>query len=262
MRRAFKAKAPLPPPTWRELPAGEMLWQLEQACFNQLSQRLFGYHLLKVGQLSADISLSQCAIRHHVGIGERQQPNVDVIGAATQLPFAEQSIDAVIMAHTLDYAQDPHAVLRDIDRVVTHSGYVLLSGFNPFSITALGKLLPTEKNQYLSEARFFSAHRVKDWLQLLSYDIVAEQRLVFSMLSCHRFWQRHPQWQNTLQRLCPWANAVYMILARKRIYPLTPIRQRKRAPALLHPHAGLSPVVGFQDVQLGPARSRRKYHPL
>jgi hypothetical protein len=71
-------------------------------------------------------------------------------------------------------------------------------------------------------------HRVRDWMSLLGYEIVVSRHYLYS-----RPWSRGsdgPRARRMLRRglLNPLPAAAYLLKARKRIYTLTPIRQRFR----------------------------------
>ena len=103
--------------------------------------KLFGFHLLKMGMLSAELATDKCAISHQVNVGLEGE-GLQVIADAYQLPFAAKSVDACLLAHTLSYADDPHRMLREVDRVLIDDGWLVISSFNPFSLLGLGKLVP------------------------------------------------------------------------------------------------------------------------
>ena len=90
----------------------------------------------------------------------------------------KQCVDAFCLAHELDFAKDPHQILREVDRTIMPNGYVVITGFNPFSLCGLFKYLPINKGSVLHDARFFSCARVKDWLQLLGFEIVDVKSLI------------------------------------------------------------------------------------
>ncbi len=53
--------------------------------------------------------------------------------AADSLPFRSDSIDAILLPHTLELVEDPYAVLREAERVLCGEGCLMICGFNPFS---------------------------------------------------------------------------------------------------------------------------------
>lgn len=186
---------------------------------------LFGYHLLKVRgtewsfivqSLVNPASKLRCLGRRDVGI----------VAELTALPIRDQAIDACLLAHTLDYVADPHQVLREVERVLTADGWVLLSGFNPHSLVGLGRLLPKLRRQQPWHARMFS-ERLCDWLELLGFEIIHYEAFGFSSFSsgCRIHW-----WRENLGRdYCSYFASVYMLAARKRTVPLTPEPERRWA---------------------------------
>jgi SAM-dependent methyltransferase len=53
------------------------------------------------------------------------------------LPFPNQSLDLVLLPHTLELARDPHDTLREVERVLVPEGRVVIVGFNPASLWGL-----------------------------------------------------------------------------------------------------------------------------
>ena len=53
------------------------------------------------------------------------------------LPFANHSLDLVVLPHALELARDPHLTLREVERVLVPEGRVVIIGFNPASLWGL-----------------------------------------------------------------------------------------------------------------------------
>ncbi|WP_412727626.1 methyltransferase domain-containing protein [Alteromonas sp. D210916BOD_24] len=151
-----------------------------------------------------------------------------VVGQSHRLPFAENSIDGFLLANELDFAQDPHEILREVDRAITQNGYLIISGFNPLSLAGIAKLLPVKRNNILHDARFFTSYRIKDWLQLLGFEIVEQRQVLFSTLFFQHKWQGAAKLQHYLSTYFPWCSAVYVILAKKRVIPMTAIKPSRK----------------------------------
>ncbi|MBK6906226.1 MAG: methyltransferase domain-containing protein [Rhodocyclaceae bacterium] len=58
----------------------------------------------------------------------RAEGRVDVFSDVHHLPFASNSIDLVVVPHTLEFDSNPHQVLREVERVLVPEGQVLVSG--------------------------------------------------------------------------------------------------------------------------------------
>ncbi|MCU7555903.1 class I SAM-dependent methyltransferase [Alteromonas sp. ASW11-19] len=226
MRSAFLNKQPRYPQNWDALPASRLVKSAIEDVCDELTQRIFGYHFVRLGHLSTQLALPSCSIRHHINLTPTPGENSSLLGRSHALPFTENSIDGFLLAHELDFAQDPHQILREVDRAITQSGYVIISGFNPFSLTWLGKYLPLKRGNVLHDARFFTSGRIKDWLQLLGFEIVEQRHVLFSMLFLNYTFRDKPKLQAWLTRYLPWCSSVYVILARKRVMPMTAIKPK------------------------------------
>lgn len=182
MRPALIKNHPTKPELWQELPLGNELKHLIENEVAEVSRKMFGYHLVRLGNLSSQIKLAACPIKHQVNITSNKQDYTSLVATSDDLPLSENSIDAFLLTHELDFAKDPHQILREVDRTIMPNGYVVITGFNPLSLCGLFKYLPINKNNILHEARFFSSARVKDWLQLLGFEIVDVKHLLFNEL--------------------------------------------------------------------------------
>jgi SAM-dependent methyltransferase len=117
-----------------------MAW--EQARIDAVVADLFGYNALQLGLPQLDLlarTASPCA-RWPASSGQ-----VDVLCDLRQLPFAAHSIDLVVMAHVLEFHDDPHQILREVERVLIPEGEVIITGFNPLSIWGLRRDSPTAR---------------------------------------------------------------------------------------------------------------------
>ncbi|MGL4223038.1 MAG: class I SAM-dependent methyltransferase [Shewanella sp.] len=225
------------PEQWEDLPNG---CALQQAVADKLADwwpRVFGYHLLKLGPLSAEISSMASPVAHHFSLCSA--PNASFMGDFCHLPLQNGVIDAVVMSLLLEFEADPYRILREIDRVLIAGGYLFVVGFNPLSPVFLGKLWPKYQDDLPWCGRFFMPSRVRDWLGLLGYQVVSDERLIYhpliGELSCGRFLQ------HTLASWLPSAGSLYLIVARKLESPLTPIRDKRK---VRQPNWATAPTAG------------------
>ncbi len=95
------------------------------------------------------------------------------------LPFPSQSLDLVLLPHTLELARDPHDTLREVERVLVPEGRVVIVGFNPASLWGLRqhaghwrqRLGGTHPLYLPSAGEFIGYRRVRDWLRLLGFEV-------------------------------------------------------------------------------------------
>lgn len=212
-----------PPQQWQDFPQGVDLSNALASQFNLWWPRIFGYHLLKVGNLSCDIDTSTCPIKHQIHLAAHHH-KATVVADPDDFPFVEHAVDAVLLSHCLEYTQDPHHVIREAHRVLMPDGYLLLSGFNPLSMLGLCKLWPALHRQLPWSGRFFTLARVKDWLQLLGFEVIDEQRLFMSPLLSDSSYL--PTLRHFAEHHLSFFGSAYVVVARKRTLPLTPIKPR------------------------------------
>jgi SAM-dependent methyltransferase len=121
---------------WFETPPGRYLLAWEQARFDEAVADVFGYHALQLG-LPACRACATTACRT---AGWPMDDPACATGKAAlmtdfaALPFAEASLDLVLLPHALELSPDPHATLREVERVLVPEGSVVICGFNPASL--------------------------------------------------------------------------------------------------------------------------------
>lgn len=226
MKPALIEKSPIYPRSWQELPMGESMRNIIEKTLAESSRQFFGYHLLRLGNLSSAIELNDCQIKHRINLTRSANSNTSVVCKSSSLPIAENSIDAFLLIHELDFAKDPHQILREVVRTIIPNGHLVLVGFNPWSLCGLFKYLPFKRHNPLHKARFFSLTRTKDWLQLLGFEITSVRRSVFSELFFNRRLVPESSWINWCEKYFGWLCAVYIIQARKRDIPLSLIKPK------------------------------------
>jgi len=135
---------------------------------------VFGFDLLQIGHWGAErLLLASARTQHSTVVAENVVDGVSLCGQLDALPFASDSIDAVLLPHTLELVDDPYSVLREAERVLRPEGTLLICGFNPWSGWGLRRALaraldgpefPPGTQRMLSELR------LRDWVALLGLD--------------------------------------------------------------------------------------------
>ena len=94
-------------------------------------------------------------------------------GNSSELPFANESLDLVVLPHVLEFATDPHQILREVVRVLRPEGRLIISGFNPASLWGARQYCSRLiGSPYLPrDGQFISLIRIKDWLKLLNFSL-------------------------------------------------------------------------------------------
>ncbi|MBZ2207605.1 class I SAM-dependent methyltransferase [Massilia soli] len=219
---------------WLKSPAGIYVRQWEQACLDELTVDIFGYNAVQVGLPQIDALAAnrmpnkwQAATRlSHLDDVALAAGNKQIAVALdfAELPFASQSLDLVVMPHVLEFAAEPHQVLREVERVLIPEGQVIICGFNPASLWGLRQSVRRiTRSPYLPVAgEFISLPRMKDWLKLLNLGVTR------SHFGCYAPPARTTQWlnrfafmENAGKRWWPYLGAVYMVHAVKRVKGMT-----------------------------------------
>lgn len=212
---------------------GRTLDAREREELEAVLSNLFGYHALQVGCLCGQDLLSSSRIPHRVVMDPDKGDHLPLglFAYPDTLPVRSDSIDLVLLPHTLEFERMPHRILREVDRILIPEGHVVILGFNPWSLWGFFALLLRGRKQAPPPwcARFIGQTRIKDWLQLLGFDVVLLKPFFFRPPLAHEGLMRRLQWMEKLgAKLWPGFGNVYLLVAKKRITTLTPIKPRWR----------------------------------
>ncbi len=222
---------------WLDTPPGRHLLAWEQARHDELVADVFGFHALQLGLPALD-GLRANRMPHRwlaLGEAEGQAFSADGLAGTTpglmaepvMLPFAEASVDLVVMPHTLELSVDPHAALREVQRVLVPEGRVVISGLNPWSLWGLRQRrarlyqsVGAGGRRYLPEAgEFIAPGRLRDWLQLLDFELESVSYGCFRPAVQSERWLARWEWMDGLgARWWPVFGAAYITVAVKRVH--------------------------------------------
>jgi SAM-dependent methyltransferase len=211
---------------WLMQPAGNYICAWEQAQFDLLTADIFGFHALQIGlpQLPALAasrmphqwqSASQLPLKETV-----LAQQVVLVHDFAELPFESQSIDLIILPHVLEFAREPHQILREVDRILIPEGRLIISGLNRVSLWGARQFLGRVAGQHFlpEDGEFISPHRLKDWLKLLSMEVSQTRFGCYALPVDNAQWLQNSGMMDSLgSRWWPRFGAVYMIEAIKRV---------------------------------------------
>lgn len=249
---------------WLALPPGQALLEWEQDQIDRLVADVFGFHALQLGLPELDglranrmqhrwlaldaayddwMISSKDVVRRNLLLGNvvpgSSLPPVEA-GAPLSLrcdfeslPFANNSLDLVVLPHALELARDPHRTLREVERVLMPEGKVVISCFNPASLWGLYQRLGQwgmNKSSVLPQGEFIAHWRLKDWLRLLDLEVAG------GGFGCYRPFVRNETWWSRLRwmeaagdRWWPFLGSVYFVVAVKRVHSMRLIGKFKKA---------------------------------
>jgi SAM-dependent methyltransferase len=199
---------------WFATPKGEYVMQWEQAQFDSAVEDVFGFNAVQVGLPRIDLlRQNRIPLRTRVGLDRAS----DLVADSGALPLATGSVDLVLLPHVLEFSAHPHHILREAARVLTHDGQIVISGFNPLSLWGLKRALGTGRNEYPWCGRFIGLLRLKDWLQLLSFELNGGRFGCYAPPFSQAKWLgRSAFMEKAGDRWWPIAGGIYVVRAVKR----------------------------------------------
>lgn len=251
---------------WFKSTAGQYLQASEKPLFDQAVSDLFGFNALQVGSMPLDLlANSRMPNRYKALVVEsggmvKGGHQANVVCSDDFLPFAEMSLDLLLLPHRLEFSDRPHQALRDAARVMMPDGHLIISGINPISAwgayAGIKKLFCNYLN-YPWHARLIGLNRLKDWLALLGFEVVTVRSCChvppFENVAWHkRLLFMDKLGQHAFSRLA----GVYFIVAKKRVPGMTPIKPnwKQTGPASL--------LTARPKSTGGPSKSREKLNRL
>ncbi|MDD2884145.1 MAG: methyltransferase domain-containing protein [Dechloromonas sp.] len=219
---------------WLASPQGRYVLAWEQQQLDAAVADVFGFNALQLGLPQCDfLRANRMALRCRVcDIGQ-----VDLRCDLCALPFANQSVDLVILPHVLEFAADPHQILREVERILIPEGQIIIVGFNPLSLWGLRR--QTRRTPVFPwNGSYLSPSRLKDWLKLLGFEVDRGQFGCYAPPCEQQQWlQRWRFAESAGRRWWTFSGAIYLLRAIKRVHGmrlLTPNWRKKplRAKAL------------------------------
>jgi len=228
-------------------PAASRLLAWEQAQTDALLADVFGYHAVQLGwpELKA---LRQNRMPHRWQAGaEFEWPLVQQALCAPELmnlplpqplstaaplenepdvwldsrawPWQADSLDLVVLPHALERSADPHACLREVERVLIPEGQVLITGLNPVSFWGWRSQRGSMRRVAGAPVHSLIAYRrLRDWLRLLGFEVQVSRFGGWSPAMGSERWMQRMDWMERAgERWWPILGGVYLLMATKRV---------------------------------------------
>jgi SAM-dependent methyltransferase len=220
---------------WLAEPPGRALLAREREAMADVLECAFGVQCLQVGSWGANgvfLDLARTQRRAWLSAGANVEGAIRSDPA--NLPIQADSIDLLILPHTLEFATDPYQVLREAGRVLTAEGTLVILGFEPLGSWALRHRF-SRRGYPPGLERFLAERRLADWLRLLGLDVDPARRHVYTLPFARAQSGRLGRWAEQAGRsVWPRLSGAYLLVAKKRVFKMTPLRLKLRpAPAVL-----------------------------
>lgn len=209
------------------------LLRWEQAQTDELLADVFGYHAVQLGWPAlqalrtnrmqhrwyayAEFEGSPMFLDHN----DNSQGHVpDLWMDSRAWPWQADSLDLVVLPHTLERSADPHACLREVARVLIPEGQVLITGFNPLSWWGMqqSRLLQRSCEVQGHGQSLIAYRRLRDWLRLLGFEVQVSRFGGWTPAWRNERWMQRMGWMESVgERWWPIFGGVYLLMATKRV---------------------------------------------
>ncbi|MFC5473957.1 class I SAM-dependent methyltransferase [Paraherbaspirillum soli] len=212
---------------WLQTPTGSYMQEWEQARLDAMTADIFGFHAMQIGV--PQINALQANRMPYKWLTDSRLPESTVAASPTSivvthdfadLPFASQSLDLIVLPHVLEFAAEPHQVLREVERVLIPEGQVIICGFNPASLWGIRQTVGRMSGVHFlpQNAEFISLLRLKDWLKLLNMEVNRGHFGCYAPPYTSAKWlHRFAFMEKAGNRWWPYFGAVYIVQAIKRV---------------------------------------------
>jgi len=192
---------------WLDTGTGRRLLLEERRRVRQALEGVFGDQFIQIGEWRAREYRVFSRTRRSSVVGDQIGEGVDLVSALDCLAIADDSVDVALLPHILEVHDDPHGVLREVDRILRSDGHIVILGFNPVSWWGFRHFISRRKFPSGIQ-RMISEHRLSDWLRLLNFSV------------------RPSSYQNFGSLI----SGGYLLVARKELFTVTPIKPAWKRP--------------------------------
>ena len=206
---------------WLASPPAGYILDWERARIDAAVSDVFGFNAVQIGLCELDLlRANRIPLRQRAG----DSGSIDVCCDPAALPLATHSIDLVVLPHVLEFREDAHQILREVERILIPEGQVLITGFNPYSLWGSRRRFD-RSGGFPWQGRYLSLSRLRDWLQLLGFEPDRGETGCFAPAFDQARWlERWHPIEGIGRRWWPFAGAVYILRAIKRTHAMRLIR--------------------------------------
>lgn len=228
-----------------------VLWQ--QALLDKHLADVFGENALQLGMpqlhaLRANRMAHRWLALHPWEIDPADRPD-RLRCRFDDLPFPDESLDLVVLPHTLDLCDNPHRLISEAYRVLRPQGRLWISGLNATSLWGASRwcaslrvrLAGHDAAHWLDRVRAGAGAqallalqpvgllRLRDWLRLFNCDIQAGCFGQYTPPGPGPRWQQRLRWLEPAgDRWWPMLGGVYALMATKQVPAMRWVGQRPR----------------------------------
>jgi SAM-dependent methyltransferase len=212
---------------WYQTPLGELMFSQLKVCLDPVLATTFGYYSIQIGCVPQSESLFEpCRVKYHFNI-EASGNGFDLKAHSALLPIATDSVDLVVLMHHLSATKEPHAILREVFRVLIPEGKLIIIDFNPISLWGFRHFFQSWLEIIPWSGHFYTTWRITDWMKLLGFDEQKRLQVGYMLPIHHVGLIRKLSWlEKGMKNWLPFSSALNVLVYSKNISPMTPIRHR------------------------------------
>ena len=212
---------------WYRGETGQYLFNELETSISPLLATTFGYYSLQLGCTGLAEALQEsCRVKHQFTLGDDDKDAL-IRANPSMLPVASDSVDLVILMHHLSNSSEPHAILREVFRVLIPEGKLVIIDFNPASLWGVRNFFQSWLEHVPFKGHFYTAKRIDDWMQLLGFEQHRHLRVGYQPPIQKPGLLRHLSWlEKGTRKWLPVFGALNLMVYNKSISPLTPVRHR------------------------------------
>lgn len=215
---------------WKKSDYAKYIFDWEQKQFDLTFPEFYGVNAIQIGTPELSSLRSSVKMNKFLVLDPQYIKNINlhlkrdisqyifICANYGHLPFINDSIHLLVLPHILEISRNPHQLLREMARVISPGGYLVLTGFNSYSLWNLGQnfFCFASRVGNIPNRSSISFYRLKDWLNLLEF------QLYIGKFGCYKspFCKKRLYHKSTLMELAgerwwPIFGAIFFIVAIK-----------------------------------------------
>lgn len=216
---------------WLNSPLGKNFIKLEKLAIEDYFSDIYSFDTLAIAEQGFitcidKLKYTNCFVVNNTNKINSSDNNINPINSLEyKLPLPEHSMDLVYLAHSLEFSNNPHDMLREVYRVLKPEGYLIISSFNPISLWGGLSLLFKYSSAAPWSGKFISKIKLNDWLNLLGFNIIKQKNYCYNLpINTAKYidYTKFVDWIAYKLQI-PCSNS-FLTIATKKNIPITPIK--------------------------------------
>jgi|MDTG01.1.fsa_nt_gb SAM-dependent methyltransferase len=155
---------------WFKDQYGKYLITEESKILKEIFANIYSHRMLQLGDTSHQLLKFPSNHLHEFSFGLSSKCiGNNAISEPHLLPLSSETIDTILLHHSIELSKDPHETLKEASRVLKSSGHMIIVVFNPMSLFGLFKF----SAKFFSYNPIWQSHNIRykrliDWLKFLN----------------------------------------------------------------------------------------------